>query len=156
MPTFNQIRAPSALLDLTLDHPLASLSLVGSVRLVDGNSSLEGRVEVYLPGQWGTVCSDQWSHNDASVVCRQLGYDGVVSELTPFGTGSGPILLSDVLCLGHEDRLASCLHRVWGRHDCTHDTDVGVVCSNSTASYATVPLGGMFVTGTVYQVDLQG
>ena len=34
-----------------------------------------GRVEVCQYGIWASVCSNKFDENDASVVCRQLGYN---------------------------------------------------------------------------------
>lgn len=33
-----------------------------------------GRIEACIDGEWKTVCRDHINDNDASVVCRQLGY----------------------------------------------------------------------------------
>ena len=45
----------------------------GEVQLVGGTSSAEGRVEICLGDEWGTVCDRMWDVTDANVVCRQLG-----------------------------------------------------------------------------------
>ena len=54
-----------------------------AVRLRDGASPYEGRVEVLHRNTWGTVCGYGWDIHDAIVVCRQLGL-GVAMEVSLF------------------------------------------------------------------------
>ena len=44
-----------------------------TVRLANGSSKYEGRVEVLHDGVWGTVCDDGWSLTNGHVVCKELG-----------------------------------------------------------------------------------
>ena len=46
----------------------------GELRLVDGLTQYEGKVEIRWNSEWRTICSDGWDENDAKVVCRQFGY----------------------------------------------------------------------------------
>ncbi|XP_060075932.1 neurotrypsin-like [Ylistrum balloti] len=101
----------------------------GSIRLVSGQSELEGRVEIVHDGRWGTVCDDDFEQIDAEVVCRQLGYSGgIVASEAAFGKGKGPIWMDQVTCTGSEYRLAECEHPGWREEDCSHWEDVGVIC----------------------------
>ncbi|XP_035184184.1 HHIP-like protein 1 [Oxyura jamaicensis] len=111
----------------------------GAVRLMDhrGRGRSWGRVEVYVDGEWGTVCDDGWSSAAAAVVCRQLGFPHVVraSKKAEFGEGSSlRILLDDVQCSGQEKTLLECDHAEIGTHNCSHEEDAGVVCSQEEVS----------------------
>uniref|UniRef100_A0A3B4EAH2 SRCR domain-containing protein n=1 Tax=Pygocentrus nattereri TaxID=42514 RepID=A0A3B4EAH2_PYGNA len=113
-----------------LSHIL-SLCYTDSVRLVDGGSRCAGRVEVLHRGQWGTVCGDYWDMRDAAVVCRELHCGEAVDALSDghFGSGSGQIWMNNVACSGSESTLKSCKSPGWGKHNCDHSKDAGVICS---------------------------
>jgi len=98
---------------------------------VNGSSIYEGRVEILVNGQWGTICDDYWFDTDASVVCRQLGYsaDGAIARSrAAFGQGSGPIVLDDVRCNGTELIITDCPSNDVLVHNCRHYEDAGVHC----------------------------
>ena len=75
------------------------------------------------------MCDDLWDDNDATVICKQLGYSrGSARVSAYFGEGSGLILLDDVNCGKSESSIFACRHRIFGEHDCNHWEDAGVMC----------------------------
>ena len=58
-------------------HELKAITFVGcregDIRLAGGINSYEGRVEICLGNEYGTVCDQMWDVLDATVVCRQIG-----------------------------------------------------------------------------------
>ena len=104
----------------------------GDIRLVDGDSNSEGRVEVYHNGLWGTVCDDFFDLDDARVACRQLGFSDVISWESSFGyeDANGPIGIHSVECGGNESQLLDCSFRDdLETYVCFHFEDVRVTCS---------------------------
>ena len=80
------------------------------MRLVGGNKRSKGRVEIRVSGTWGTICSDPYfSIYDARVICRTLGYDGVLRTIPPnaFGPGEYRPLFS-LECSGDEESIQDC------------------------------------------------
>jgi len=103
----------------------------GEIRLVQGTTSREGRVEVCLGGVWGTVCDNGWGTVDARVVCRQLGYPTLGARAFSygyFGRGTGPIVMAYVRCSGRESHLANCSQFISYTRYCSHREDAGVRC----------------------------
>ena len=75
------------------------------------------------------MCDDFWDDSDATVICKQLGYNTGSSRVSAyFGEGSGLILLDNVNCYGRESSIFECNHNTFGEHDCEHCEDAGVVC----------------------------
>jgi len=99
---------------------------------VGGSNQYEGRVEVCINDQWGTVCDDSWDSTDATVVCKQLGYaytgTGTAYSRAYFGAGSGQIFLDNVQCTSSSSRLLECTSRPILSNNCLHSSDASVGC----------------------------
>ena len=76
-----------------------------------------------------------------------------------FRPGVGPIFLDDVNCRGNETNLDDCTHNGVGNHNCRHDEDAGVICSQQGShwtkfvfviTYKVNPLVKYFVSVYLY------
>ena len=81
------------------------------VRLVEGNNTDSGHVEIAHNGYWGIICGSEWDDREAHVFCRMLGYQS--------GNGySGkvnwniPIVINEIYCNGSEKLLNECEHQI--------------------------------------------
>eukprot|EP00731_Ephydatia_muelleri_P030938 Em0022g452a len=106
----------------------------GSVRLQGGREQNEGRVELCIGGEWGTVCDQGWNSTAAQVVCRQLGHPNTPAALAiaiphaSYGIGTGRIWFAHISCHGDEQSLLQCTHPSTLSRTCSHSNDAGVLC----------------------------
>ena len=93
-----------------------------------------GRVEVRPAsgGSWGTICDDDFDEEEASVICKMLGYPygiNVPNPIAYFGwSDGGPIYMDDLHCVGNETSILDCEYPGWRRSDCGHSEDAGIGC----------------------------
>ncbi|KAL6460117.1 hypothetical protein MHYP_G00318760, partial [Metynnis hypsauchen] len=104
------------------------------VRLAGGPNLCSGRVEVFHGKTWSTVCDADFDQMDAEVVCRDLGCGLPVEVLraAAFGRGEGQVWSEGLQCRGNESQIHFCPTSSSLKHNCSHDNDVGLVCSGHT------------------------
>ena len=73
------------------------------------------------------ICDDAFSLEDATVTCRQLGFQGATSFETVLG-GTDAFWLDDLSCHGTEARLDDCGSAGWGEDNCSAGETQAVVC----------------------------
>ena len=97
-------RAMLCLMALAMSWMLAGAANAqedGDIRLINGNTPGDGRIEIYHENTWGIVCDDFFDRKEAQVVCRQLGYDRVDDYRIKVGGRSGQqVWLDDLQCTG--------------------------------------------------------
>ncbi|XP_071488831.1 scavenger receptor cysteine-rich domain superfamily protein-like [Diadema antillarum] len=134
--------------DITIICTNETLVPLGSdVRLVQGTTEYEGRVEVAVGNRYGAVCSSStWDLKAGNVLCRQLGFEPAVAapRLAYFGSDMRTSYMSNVVCYGNESALS----------DCSFTGPEGVRCSSGET--ASVICGNDYRAPEDYQVRLVG
>ena len=106
-----------------------------SVRLSDGMSPNQGRVEVFVENKWQSLCDFPWKIKEATVVCRMLGFSfaSAAAPASAFGIGNVPMWLHEFDCDGSERQLLECpmdtrYSSAVLSYFCDSDSQAGVVC----------------------------
>ena len=144
-----------------LDHPRDNVTEAG-VRLVGGRTVREGRLQVQVDGQWGTVCDFGWTIKSAAVACQQMGFVLNTEDWRlqpneiPKEGADDPILMSNVRCGDLETDIRRC-RRAETQQDllnsCSHEYDVGLRCYD--VSWAGLRLGMTAKRSKLYDVKIE-
>ncbi|VVC94602.1 unnamed protein product, partial [Leptidea sinapis] len=100
----------------------------GRIKLMGGQTSLEGNVYINHAGRWGAICDDSWDHAAAQVVCRMFNKTGVATHGGQYGEAIEKFWMNDVVCEGYETSLSKCIFSGWGSSDCNPSEAAGVKC----------------------------
>ena len=97
--------------------------MVGSI----SHNRITGKIEVYYNDRWYQVSYDDWDIKDATVACRQLGYDYVASST--FSTSYNyQTAFNSLTCNGTETSLFDCAHSGFRYHSWANHPVARVSC----------------------------
>nr|XP_003703916.1 PREDICTED: uncharacterized protein LOC100876764 [Megachile rotundata] len=106
-----------------------------SIRLVDGPTPYEGRLQLFHRGEWRSVCTNSrnWTRADLETACRQLGFQGGRwwSWIDRQWPAKPRLLYEQPGCKGTEASLTSCekwSDRQLGGGVCDYHPDLGISC----------------------------
>ncbi|XP_063975508.1 protein bark beetle isoform X4 [Diachasmimorpha longicaudata] len=107
-----------------------------SIRLVDGPSPLEGRIQLLHQGSWRSVCTNSrnWTRADYETACRELGFQGGnwSGWLDRVWPATPRLLYEEPGCQGTESSLQDCAQwssRQLGAGVCDYHPDLSISCS---------------------------
>jgi hypothetical protein len=103
----------------------------GSIKVVDGQDTSDGRIEICFDNLWGTICSQSWDKNDALIACKQLGFStefALSFSKTTSAAVSGYNHFGSVTCVGTENTLLECVYDI--NHSCDNSGYAIVSCLN--------------------------
>ncbi len=77
------------------------------------------------------MCDAVFDQQDAEVVCRELdcGVPVQVLGAAAFGKGDTQMLTQEIQCRGDESHIQRCPLSTSPKIHCTHDNDIGLICS---------------------------
>ena len=112
-----------------------TIRLVQYATTAESNSFYaEGLLEVYIDGDWESVCADQFGSQEQSLACQELGYEAAFfrtrSALEMDGVRDKiGIAIGSVVCDGSEGSLLDCSYED-PYVECDKSSDVGLWCYN--------------------------
>ncbi|KAK2577430.1 hypothetical protein KPH14_003537 [Odynerus spinipes] len=127
--------APIVFTSAEADIESSPVESAPTVRLVDGPSPLEGRLQLFHRGHWRSVCTNSrnWTRADLETACRQLGFQGGRwwSWIDRQWPAKPRLLYEQPRCRGTESSMTNCegwSERQLGGGVCDYHPDLGLSC----------------------------
>ncbi|PIK53559.1 putative deleted in malignant brain tumors 1 protein isoform X2 [Apostichopus japonicus] len=129
-----------------------TLDLTYYPRLVAGNNWYEGRVEVWDGSRWERLCTENFNVNEASTVCKQIGYSDYeeIYYGDQFGIGNSPPSDVSFSCGSNDYKLGNCFF--FDVTDRSYCASAAIRCKISKTSLQTGTIAGIVIACAIVAV----
>ncbi|XP_060585690.1 deleted in malignant brain tumors 1 protein-like, partial [Ruditapes philippinarum] len=119
------------------------MTLVTNTRLVNGTGPYDGRMEMFVNGQWGTIDARYVDMYDARTICNAHNASlAMYFTSAIYGQGTGPILSRELYCNGERSHISSCSgHSPYGS-SASHTYDLSIACTKHPLQIEDIALHG--------------